>query len=67
MRIVPIALNELTTNIISIGMQGEQNHTQVVIDAGIVFSDYPNATVSMTIQPPVGVAYPKTVEKDGTV
>lgn len=65
MRTVSINLNELHTKPIDIGYVGENNHVAVMIYCASVFRDYPNATASMVVQPPVGDLYPAILERDG--
>ena len=65
MRTISYRLDDLKKARLSIGYEGENEHTQVRIDCADVFAEYPNAVAAMTIQPPTGTAYPKTVETDG--
>lgn len=65
MRTVNVSLREITTQIILIGLEGEQNSSQIIFDCSELLSDYPDATVSMAIKPPQGNIYPKAVEKVG--
>ena len=65
MRIVKLKLCEITTKVIPIGFEGEQNHTQVIIDASPILTDYPDATVALAVKPPVGNIYPKAAQKSG--
>ena len=65
MRTISYRLDDLKKARLSIGYEGENEHTQVRIDCADVFAEYPNAVATMTIQPPTGTAYPKTVETDG--
>ena len=65
MRTISYRLDDLKKARLSIGYEGENEHTQVRIDCADVFAEYPNAVATMTIQPPTGAAYPKTVETDG--
>ena len=51
--------------IIPIGFVGENDFTKVFFDAEEIYKKYPNASVSMKVQPPKGVIYPATVTRDG--
>ena len=61
MRVINIRLSDLPTRTIDIGYAGENEHTQVQINCASVFADYPDATVAMTVKPPQGDNYSKTV------
>ena len=65
MRIIHIGLCDITTRVLFIGMEGEQDHTQVIFDASPVLSEYPDATAALSVKPPVGDIYPVAVTKDG--
>ena len=64
MKIISINLNELHTRPINIGYVGENNHVAVMIYCASLFRDYPDATASMVVQPPVGDLYPGTLDRD---
>ena len=51
--------------IIPIGFVGENDFTKVFFDAEEIYKKYPNASVSMKVQPPKGVIYPAAVTRDG--
>lgn len=51
--------------IIPIGFVGENDFTRVIFDAEEIYKKYPNASVSMKVQPPKGGIYPATVTRDG--
>lgn len=51
--------------IIPIGFVGENDFTKVFFDAEEIYKKYPNASVSMKVQPPKGGIYPATVTRDG--
>lgn len=51
--------------IIPIGFVGENDFTRVIFDAEEIYKKFPNASVSMKVQPPKGVIYPATVTRDG--
>ena len=67
MRSVSLRLVDLQRCLIPIGYVGENEHTRVQIDALKMFEEYPNATVSMTVQPPEGESYPAVVTRDGNI
>jgi len=58
-------LKDLEKVVIGLGYVGENDHTRVVIDAGEVFGDHPQATVGMAVVPPMGERFPVTVARDG--
>ena len=62
-----IKVNEITTTMLFIGFEGEQNHATVQFDCASVFAEYPEATVYMTIEPPTGSIYPKEVTRNGNI
>lgn len=66
MNIKTVDLRGITTQILFIGLEGEQNHTRIVFNVPEILGAYPDATVGMTIKPPQGSIYPKAVEKSGT-
>lgn len=51
--------------IIPIGFVGENDFTKVFFDAEEIYKKFPNASVSMKVQPPKGGIYPATVTRDG--
>lgn len=61
-----IMLDDLPNITLRLGYVGENLHTQIVINAVEVYWDYPNATVQMVVQPPVGDVYEVTPDKDGS-
>lgn len=63
---ISMKLCEITTRKLFIGLEGEQNHIQVVFEASSILNAYPDASVALTVKPPVGDIYPKAVTKDGT-
>ena len=65
MRTISYKLDDLKKVVIPIGYEGENNHTRVIIDAGEVFKQYPEAAVALTVQPPKGTMYPAIVTRDG--
>lgn len=67
MRTISYRAEDLRTAVIGIGYVGENEHTQVRIDCGTIFAEYPEASAGMTIVPPAGAAYPKVVTRDGDV
>ena len=65
MKKINVMLANLEATTIPIGRVGENLHTQVKINCVGIFQNYPNATVSLTVQPPQGDAYPATTTRDG--
>ena len=62
---IKVKLCEITTRVLFIGFEGEQNHTQVAFDCSPIFADYPDAVASLAVKPPVSDVYPKVVTRDG--
>lgn len=50
--------------VIPIGFVGENEHTRVIFDCAHIFREYPSATASIAIRPPVGNEYPGIVVHD---
>ena len=67
MRTLTYQLRDLKKAMICIGFEDENNRTQVRIDCGEVFAEYPNATVTMKVQAPKGGIYPATVTREENV
>ena len=65
MRTLTYQLRDLKKVNIEIGFEGENNRTQVRIDCGEVFAEYPNAEAALKVQAPKGGIYPVTVTRDG--
>lgn len=65
MRSVTVRLDDLRNIILNLGFVGENEHRQFRFDSMKMFGEYPNASVSMTVCPPEGDAYPATIERDG--
>ena len=66
MRVINISLSELETKVLMIGFQGENEITQVRIDAAEILTDYPTATPTLIVKPLFGFAYPVIVAMEGT-
>ena len=66
MKTIQTTVNALATQRLQIGFEGENERTQVRIDASEVFTEYPHATPSLTVKPHSGEAYPVLVNRDGT-
>ena len=64
---VQLSLDSISGQEISIGFEGEANHTQVIIYCTALINKYPNAVASMVIKPPVGDIYPKDITQDDNV
>ena len=67
MRTISYRIGDLNKAVIHIGRVAENDYTRVQIDAGEIYADYPNASVSLTVQPPAGEAYPAVVTRDGNM
>lgn len=65
MRSVSVRLEDLKTMIMNLGFAGENEHTRVTVDCKKLYDQYPNASASLTVQPPEGEAYPAVIERDG--
>lgn len=65
MRTVSVRIEDLRKITIPIGYVGENLHTRVMIDAGKIFAQYPDAVATMTVRQPYGAAYPVVVTRDG--
>lgn len=66
MRVINVSLNELETKLLMIGFEGENQITQVRIDAAEILTDHPNATPTLIVKPLFGFAYPVIVTQEGT-
>ena len=66
MRVINVSLSELETKVLLIGFEGENQITQVRIDAAEILTDHPNATPTLIAKPLFGFAYPVIVAKEGT-
>lgn len=67
MKTISVMLGELTRQSFQFGYEGESNYTGMRINCIEVFSEYPDATVSLTVQSPTGVLYPATIETSGVM
>ena len=65
MRTATLRLEDMKTTIINMGYVGENEHKQIRFDGKKMFQEYPNASVSLTVCPACGDAYPATIERDG--
>ena len=65
MRSVSVRLEDIKNMVLCIGYVGENEHTRVTFDAMKMYAQYPHASVSLTVQPPEGDAYPAVIERDG--
>lgn len=62
---IQLGLDMITTTVLNIGFEGEQNHTEVCFYWTTLRSNYPNATASLAIKSPTGEIYPKVVTTSG--
>ena len=67
MKTLNVMLSNLGGRVVPIGYEGENLYTRIRINCIEVFSEYPDATVSMVVSPPVGEMYPAVVEKSGVM
>ena len=67
MKDIIVKLCEISTTVLPIGFEGENNSRRIVFDASDLFAEYPAATASLTVKPPVGDVYPKATTKDGNL
>lgn len=67
MKTESLKLCEISTRLVFIGFEGENNYTKIVFDGSPIFADYPDAVVSLAIKPPVGNVYPKVALKSGNL
>lgn len=67
MKTLNVMLSDLDGKILPLGYEGENLYTCVRINCVQVFSEYPDAVVSMVVQPPVGDMYPAVVKKSGVM
>lgn len=67
MKTISVMLGELTRQSFQFGYEGESNYTGIRINCIEVFSEYPDATVSLTVQSPTGVLYPAVIETSGVM
>lgn len=63
-RIQQVLLKDLASKTLRLGYVGENEHTQIIIDCTEVLFDYPAATATMVVQPPVGAIYPVVLTRD---
>jgi len=62
---IQLGIDAISTTTIRIGFEGENVHTQVTFFWTVLRSKYPDAVASLSIKPPVGDIYPKSVTQDG--
>ena len=67
MKTLNVMLSNLGGRVVPIGYEGENLYTRVRINCIEVFADYPDATVSMVVNPPDGNMYPAIIEKSGVM
>lgn len=67
MRTVSYRMDDLKKAVIHIGRVAENEYTRVQIDAGDIYAEFPHASAALTVQPPVGDAYPAVVTRDGNL
>lgn len=62
---IQISTDAISSTILPIGFQGENEHTQVVIYWSTLYTKYPSAVATMVIRSPIGEMYPKTITQTG--
>ena len=67
MKTFNVMLGDLTRQTFQFGYEGESNYTGMRINCIEVFSEYPDAEVSLAVQSPTGVIYPATIELSGVM
>ena len=67
MKTLNVMLSNLGGRVVPIGYEGENLYTRIRINCIEVFSEYPDATVTMVVSPPDGEMYPAVVEKSGVM
>lgn len=67
MKTLNVMLSNLGGRVVPIGYEGENLYTRIRINCIEVFADYPDATVSMVVNSPVGQMYPAVIEKSGVM
>ena len=67
MNILSVMLGDLDRRVYPFGFEGENLYTGLRINCIEIFANYPDATVSMVVKPPVGDLYPGTITKTGIV
>lgn len=65
MNVIQIGINSISSTILQIGFEGENEHTSVVFYWTPIYLNYPDAVATMKIKSPAGVIYPKTVTQSG--
>lgn len=61
---IQLSVDGITSTPLSIGFEGENDHTQVTFYWTSLFNKYPDAVATMVIKPPTGNTYPKTVTQE---
>lgn len=67
MKTINVLLSNLSSSLYQFGYEGENMYTGMRINCIEIFSEYPDATVGLTVQPPQGDIYPATIEKSGVM
>lgn len=65
MNVIQIGINSISSTILQIGFEGENEHTSVVFYWTPIYLNYPDAVATMKIKSPAGVIYPKTITQSG--
>lgn len=63
-RIQQVQLQSLGSETLYLGYVGENEHTQIVVNCAIIFTDYPDATASIVVRPPAGDLYHATITRN---
>lgn len=67
MKRIQIGIDSITTTILPIGFQGENEYTQIVIYWTPVYSVYPEAVATMIIKSPSGEMYTKQITQNNNM
>ena len=64
MKVISITSSALPSRLLVIGYVGENERTQVRIDCTAILTEYPHASPTLAIKPPVGAVYPVVVSRE---
>ena len=67
MNVIKLMLDDLESSVLQLGRVGENEHTDFQINCISIYADYPNASVSLTVQNPAGQVYPGTITRTGVM
>ena len=64
-RVQRVLMQNLGSETLRLGYEGENEHTLIVFSCLDIFNDYPDAEVTLTVQAPNGEIYHAGIERDG--